>query len=96
MKRKLRKNTLAHLEGQEDRWRKWRDEKLAEAQRFKDLLDAALAKAQAMEQALEFYATYTPRQHPEGYYEMHVAPGEGGEVRFGTFARLTLAKWRGK
>jgi hypothetical protein len=58
--------------------------------------NAALAKAQAMQQALEFYATYTPRQHPEGYYEMHVAPGEGGEVRFGTFARLTLAKWRGK
>ncbi len=42
--------------------------------------------------ALKFYATYSPRQHPEGYYEIHVAPGEGGEVRFGTLAKEALAK----
>lgn len=36
---------------------------------------------------LEFYATYSPRMHPDGMYEIHVAPGEGGEVRFGTLAR---------
>lgn len=38
-------------------------------------------------EALAFYATFSPRQHPEGYYEIHIAPGEGGEVRFGKRAR---------
>jgi hypothetical protein len=38
------------------------------------------------ERALDFYATYKPRQFPEGYYEINVAPGEGGHVKFGTLA----------
>lgn len=45
--------------------------------------------------ALRFYGTYSPRQHPEGFYEIHVAPGEGGEVRFGTRAREALKEIEG-
>jgi hypothetical protein len=51
------------------------------------------AKVQKLVRALEFYAIYSPRQHPEGFYEIHVAPGEGGEVRFGTLARKILEEW---
>lgn len=42
--------------------------------------------------ALEFYATYSPRHHPDGYYEINIQRGEGGEVKFGTIAKRALAK----
>lgn len=49
-----------------------------------------IAEVERLRSALKFYATYSPRYHPDGFYEIHVAPGEGGEVKFGTFARQAL------
>jgi hypothetical protein len=54
--------------------------------------DLALLALDARE-VLEFYGTYSPRFHPDGFWEIHVAPGEGGEVRFGTRARQLLARF---
>lgn len=47
-------------------------------------------QVQLLEDALKFYGTFSPRQHPEGYYEIHISPGMGGEDRFGTKARQAL------
>ena len=55
-----------------------------------------ISELERAREALKFYATYSPRQHPEGYYEIHAAPGEGGEVRFGTKARQTLEQMKVK
>ena len=55
----------------------------SENQMLKDALQVAT-------RAIKFYATYQPRQHPEGYYEIHIAKGEGGENRFGYFAKEAL------
>lgn len=54
-------------------------------------LTEAREACRKMAGALEFYGTFSPRQHPEGFYEIHVSPGVGGEDRFGTKARETLA-----
>ncbi len=43
-----------------------------------------------LKEVVDFYATFSPRQHPEGYYEINNKPGEGGEVPFGTKAREAL------
>ena len=58
---------------------------------------AELEKENAkLREALEFYATFSPREHPEGFYEIHIAPGECGEIRFGTRARTALKEVEGK
>ena len=50
------------------------------------------AKYQKAKRTLDFYATYSPFQFPEGYYEICIEKGVGGHNRFGTLARQTLAE----
>lgn len=58
-----------------------------------DTIGPLLEELLEARQIARFYGTFSPRLHPEGYYEIHVAPGEGGEVRFGTRAREYLRKF---
>ena len=57
-----------------------------EPKAIKRLVDSYLKAVEV----IYFYGTYQPRQHPEGYYEIHISPGMGGEDRFGTRAREFL------
>lgn len=54
---------------------------------------AAREQLQKFREVLKFYATYSPRYHPDGFWEIHIAEGEGGEVRFGNRARRCLAEY---
>jgi len=52
-----------------------------------DELEKKLAEAV---EALRFYSIYSPRQFPEGYYEICIEEEVGGHNRFGTMASKTL------
>ncbi len=44
------------------------------------------------DEALRFYdGTFPPRFGPDGFWEIHISPGMGGEDRFGTRAKEALA-----
>ena len=64
-----------------------RDSIIAEQQKKIDALEKKLAEAV---EALRFYSIYSPRQFPEGYYEICIEEGIGGHNRFGTIASKTL------
>lgn len=63
-----------------------------EITRLESELTDLKAKYQKVKRTIDFYATYSPFQFPEGYYEICIEKGVGGYNRFGTLARKTLAE----